>query len=292
MTTDALRLSMLRVSSATRTLRPVGEVLGFAAAFLILSLIFAAPIAMLTGRRTVGIEYILPFTLLFLFLVQRYLHHERLRELGTTLSGKSGRYVVVGFLGSGVVATGVQGVQLGVGWMEIRAAHPLATDLDSAAAGLVVAVIFKLGLGVGEELIFRGYMMRRLLLGYRSRLPAVGITAMAFTAAHLQQGRHVVALLNLFLLGLVLTLTVLLTRSLWLAVGVHAGWNFWIDGIAFYQLDGLRAARVFAFQYHLLDQGDLAAFKLTTSAGLAIAITCLAILLRKRDRRIAQESTS
>lgn len=292
MTTDVLRFSMLRVSSATRTLRPVGEVLGFSVAFLVLSLLFAAPIALLTGRRTVGIEYILPFTLLFLFLVQRFVHHERLRELGTTISGRTGQYLMMGFFGSGVIAVGVQGAQIGIGWMEIRAPHPLAMDVDTAAAGLLVAVVFKLGLGVGEELVFRGYMLRRLLLGYRSRLPAVGVTAFAFTAAHLPQGRHLVSLLNMFLLGLVLTLAVLLTRSLWLAVGLHAGWNFWIDGIAFYQIEQFRAARVFALQYHVYDGGDLVAFKLTTSAGLAIAAAGLSILLRKRDRRIAQESLS
>jgi membrane protease YdiL (CAAX protease family) len=290
MTTQALRPSPLGLSLAGRSLRPVGEVLGFSAAFLVLSLLCAAPVALLTGRRTVGIEYILPFTLLFLFLYQRFVHHEGLRELGIAFRLRSGEYMLVGFFGSGVVATGIQAAQIGAGWMDVAAPNSQAMHLNSAAAGLVVALGLKVGLGVGEELIFRGYILRRLLLGYRSRLPALGLTAFAFTAAHLPQGRHLLALLNLFLLGLVLTLAVLLTRCLWFAIGLHTGWNFWIDGIAFYQIGNFRAARLFQLHYHLTSVGELTAFRLTASAGLAVAAAALFILLHQRDRRIVQES--
>lgn len=289
MTVHTLRPPVLGLAAAVRSLRPVGQVLAFAATFLVLSLVAAAPVALLTGRRSVGVAYILPFTLLFLYLCQRYVHHEGLRELGLALSGKPGRLVAVGFLGSGIVATGIQGAQIGVGWMEVVSPHPQAMDL--AAAGIVVAAVLKLGAGVGEELIFRGYILRRLSLGYRSRLPAVGLTTLAFTAAHLPQGRHLLTLLNLFLLGLVLALAVLLTRSLWLAVGLHGGWNFWIDGVAFYPLTDFHPARVFELQYHLDDVGELAAFKLTASAGLAVAAAGLYLLLHRRERRISQEAT-
>lgn len=289
MTTRALRPALTGLATTGRSLRPVGEVLGFAALFLVLSLVCAAPLALLTGHRTVGIEYILPFTLLFLFLYQRWVHREGVGQLGIVFSVPYGRHLAVGFFASGVVATGVQGVQIGVGWMEIAAPVPQVSELDLAAGGLVVAAVFKLGQGVGEELIFRGYILRRLLLGYRSRLPAVGLTTLAFTAAHVPAGRHSLVLLNLFLLGLVCALAVLLTRSLWLAMGLHAGWNFWIDGIAFYHLEGLVPARVFQLQYHLDDVSELAAFKLTASAGLALTAAGLAFLVHRRDRRTAQE---
>lgn len=292
MTTDALRYSTPPVPSALRALRPVGEILGFCVLFLILSLVFAAPIALATGQRTLGTVYILPFTLLFIFLYQRYVHRERLRELGAAFSGRSARLLAGGFFASGIVAGGVQSVQIGAGWMDVRAAHPLAMQLDTVAAGLAIAIVFKLGLGVGEELIFRGYILRRLLVGYRSQLPAVGISALVFVGAHVPQERHPVTMLNLLLLGVVLTLAVLLTRTLWTAIGAHAGWNFWIDGIAFDPVDGEHATRVVAYDYHIAEPGELAAFKLITAACLAVTALVLAVLLRQRNRRIAQESHS
>ena len=77
-----------------------------------------------------------------------------------------------------------------------------------------------------------------------------------------------------------------------MAVGLHAGWNFWIDGIAFYPLEDFGPARVFELQYHLDDPSELAAFKLTASVALASTAAGLALLVRRRDRRLAQESAS
>lgn len=292
MTSQVLAAGLPGPPSRARTPRPLGEVLAFLASFLVLSLVCAAPVALLSGRRTVGIAYILPFTLLFLFLYQRYVHHEGMRELGFAGSGRYGWQLSVGFFASGIVATGVQGAQIGAGWMDVTSPERLSMGLGLAAAGVTAAAVLKLGVGVGEELIFRGYILRRLLLGYRSRLPAVGVTTLVFTAAHLPQGRQPLALLNLFLLGLVLALAVLLTRGLWLAMGLHAGWNFWIDGIAFCQLPGLNNSRLFELHYHLHTTGELAAFKLTASAGLALTAASLFLLLRRKDRQIAQEATA
>ena len=60
MTTQALRPGLLGLSLTARSLRPVGEVLGFGAAFLFLSLLCAAPVAwaIYHGEQQTGVTII------------------------------------------------------------------------------------------------------------------------------------------------------------------------------------------------------------------------------------------
>jgi len=78
--------------------------------------------------------------------------------------------------------------------------------------------------GVLEELVFRGYILQHLLS--RSRILAVLLSSALYAAVHVK-GLAVTAsagleLVGLFLLGIVLCLSYLLTHQLYLAVGLHA----------------------------------------------------------------------
>jgi membrane protease YdiL (CAAX protease family) len=274
-----------------RSLRPVGEVGGFAFLFLVTSLLVAAPFALLTGHKVLGIWYILPFTVLFLVLYQRYRHRQGLRHLGLVRIRRWSLLVVAGFGGSGLLVVLFTSYQLGVGWMQVASVHPLLADPGTATAGVVLALSANLGLGFGEELLFRGYVFHRLLAGYRSRWTAVGLSSVFYSAVHIPEGRQLLSLLNLFLLGTLLALAVLLTRTLWLAIGLHAGWNFWLDGVCIYDPAALARSRMLEFRYHLAGQGELTLFKLTISVVLLLAILALAVSARRRGA-VTPEGTS
>lgn len=281
-----------RSRRALRALRPVGEVGGFSGLFLVTSLLLAMPFALLTGEQVVGIWYILPFTLIFLTLYQRWLHKERLRDLGLLLRRRWSLTVVVGFTGSGVAVAVYTSAQLGTGWMEVEGVHPLLADPALAGAGFALALAANLGLGLGEELIFRGYVLRRLLSGYRSPWIGVGLSSVLYSAFHVPMGRSALVLFNLFLLGVVLALAVVITRALWLSIGIHAGWNFWLNGVCIYDPSDLERSRVLRFEYHLGGQGDLVLFKLIVSAVLVVAIVALALRLRRAAQSPAEEEVS
>lgn len=271
----------LALPAWSRSLRPVGEVGGFAVLFLVSSLLVAVPFALLTGRKTLGIWYILPFTVVFLVLYQRWRHHEGLRALGV-VRPRWGLFLAGGFAGSGLLVATYGSAQLAVGWMEVEGMHPLVGDPATASTGLLLAVAANLGLGFGEELIFRGYVLHRLVEGYRSRVLAVGLSAAFYSAIHIPSGRGYLVLINLFLLGVLLAVAVLLVRSLWLAIGLHAGWNFWLDGVCIYDPATLERTRIVQFQYHLTEPGSLVLFKLTASLVLILAILAFAHRLRIR----------
>lgn len=89
--------------------------------------------------------------------------------------------------------------------------------------------------GTLEEIMFRGILLRHLeaLLGTWAGL---GITSLLFGAAHLANpGATLFAAFAIAMeAGILLGAAYLVTRRLWLAVGIHAAWNFtqgWIFSV-------------------------------------------------------------
>ena len=77
-----------------------------------------------------------------------------------------------------------------------------------------------------EEAVFRGYLLDALREG-SGALVAVTITSVLFAAAHGgNPGVAPLAFTNLLLAGVLLAVAVLRTGTLWLATGVHLGWNW------------------------------------------------------------------
>ena len=81
--------------------------------------------------------------------------------------------------------------------------------------------------GTLEEIMFRGILLRHLeaMLGTWA---ALGLTSLLFGAAHLTNpGATLFAAFAIAIeAGILLGAAYLLTRRLWLAVGIHAAWNF------------------------------------------------------------------
>lgn len=86
------------------------------------------------------------------------------------------------------------------------------------AVGLVLAAL-------GEELIFRGYPLRRLADGVGA-LPAMLVIALGFALAHAGNANFTtLALLNIFLAGVWLSFAFFSTGGMLLAWAAHFGWN-------------------------------------------------------------------
>ncbi|MCH7734925.1 MAG: DUF418 domain-containing protein [Chloroflexi bacterium] len=91
---------------------------------------------------------------------------------------------------------------------------------------ITLGALFTLGLSFHEELLFRGYALQ--VIGRWHLKPAIAATGLLFVALHLPNpgGLTPTAMLNIALLHLLMTAVYLRTRSLWLPIGIHAGWNF------------------------------------------------------------------
>ena len=154
------------------------------------------------------------------------------------------------WLGRGL-AIGVAGLAVGLavcwlfGGIEIALRYPPAKTVRKAFLGLCAAV----AIGVGEEALFRGVLLRRLRRD-AGPVVAVVVSTLVYAVVHVLRVRHSVgpvdawagiaqarALLaplasgaaapevgGLVLLGLLLAMARLRTGSLWTPIGIHAAW--------------------------------------------------------------------
>jgi membrane protease YdiL (CAAX protease family) len=90
-----------------------------------------------------------------------------------------------------------------------------------------------------EEVMFRGYPFLLLIAGF-GRVPAVFIGSALFALAHAGNPNiGVLAYLNLFLAGVLFSVAMLRTWSLWYATALHMGWNWALATLADLPVSGL-----------------------------------------------------
>jgi membrane protease YdiL (CAAX protease family) len=178
---------------------------------------------------------------LFLFLEGRPLASIGLgfgRRWGTHfLAGTAG-----GFLLMVAVSLLIRGLD-GFHWV-------LAGGLASLASGFWLFLVVALH----EELVFRGYAFQRLLEGTPEWL-ALGLASLYFAGAHWDNPGmvgtpRVVATLNIALVGVLLGLCYLKTRSLALPMGLHLGWNWTQGSFLGFGVSGLQPASLLAPIFH------------------------------------------
>lgn len=110
--------------------------------------------------------------------------------------------------------------------------------------GIVLGLAAGVSAGVAEEIVFRGLLLR-LLEDWLGTWWALGLTAALFGVLHLGNpeasafGAVAIALEA----GILLGACYLLTRRLWLAIGVHAAWNFVQGGIFGSDISGTGSGR-------------------------------------------------
>lgn len=208
-----------------------------------------------------------------LFLAGRWLEHRTLSEMGLPRQ-HWGRPLWLGFLFGGGLMVAVIFVLALTGCYHITGIEPLnAVQLVVAvvASGLLTWLFLqnkgqrKIGffhyllfvlLGFGlfsvaaslllllaaamqEELVFRGMIFRLLERALGSWI-AVILSALTFGALHaLNPGATLVSTLAITLTaGVVIAAVYLLTRSLWWAIGLHLGWNFFEGPVFGAQISG------------------------------------------------------
>ncbi|MCX7908689.1 MAG: CPBP family intramembrane metalloprotease [Ignavibacteria bacterium] len=91
-----------------------------------------------------------------------------------------------------------------------------------------------------EELLFRGVLFQKLI-DKKGEIFAVFISSIVFAIAHIwNPNLTILALLNIFLAGVLLAICYIKTSLLWLPIGFHFGWNFWQKLVLDSPVSGLR----------------------------------------------------
>ncbi len=102
-------------------------------------------------------------------------------------------------------------------------------DVSNFSMSAMALSIVGMTLGAaGEEIMMRGYVLQELMSKF-STAASVMVSSLIFVALHagalLKSDMALIGGLNIFLASVLLSLAYLGTRSLWLPIGIHAGWN-------------------------------------------------------------------
>ena len=205
----------------------------------LLKISFDSPIAMLASQLTALIA-ITAAT----FLARRFLDKQPIISLGL----KPGFQAILDIL-AGILITIFQiglifGLELGLGWTKFEA---FAWQIEPAAAllkGLGLWLIIFLIVGWQEELLSRGYHLQTMQSGL-NLFWAIVISSSIFGFLHIfNPSATWISTAGITLAGLFLALPFILTRQLWLSIGLHIGWNF-CEGVVFgFPVSGLNTFRL------------------------------------------------
>ncbi len=111
---------------------------------------------------------------------------------------------------------------------------------------LIVPLAMAIGPGVIEEIMFRGVIFR-ITESSLGTLLALMISALLFGLVHLVNPRATLlgAVSIIFEAGVMLAGAYLVTRRLWLPIGIHVGWNFTQGGVFSVPVSGLSSRGLF-----------------------------------------------
>ena len=148
------------------------------------------------------------------------------------------RELVVGLvLGAAFFATTI-GILAALGLYRIVGRHDLAI--------IAVPLFGAIGTAVIEEIMFRGIVFR-IVEGVLGTWIAFVVSSALFGFLHLLNPQATLqgAAAIVFEAGVMLAAAYVLTRRLWLPIGIHAGWNFTQGGIFGISVSGFRSDGLF-----------------------------------------------
>ena len=139
-------------------------------------------------------------------------------------------YFIGGLLGCICILLGFL-IIINLNWNQVEIA-PLRIRFLSASFFMFLCSTFF------EELVFRGYMLRKLLERF-SPIISLSLSSLIFCLVHcfFCPGITIVSIINIFLASLLLGMLFIKTKNIWLATGFHFLWNY-IQSILGFNVSG------------------------------------------------------
>jgi membrane protease YdiL (CAAX protease family) len=214
---------------------------------LLTSVAIAIPLAILGFTDLEGLsQYILlatslaflPSITLSTWIARRWLDRRSFRSLGLELDRTVLRDLGVGFIIPLPLFTLIYLVESAFGWLEFQRWGWDETGLVIGLGSVFAMLVVFAAVGFYEELLYRGYYLVNLTEG--TNLPvALLLSALVFALAHLGNfSASLASTVGIFVAAFFLAYGWLRTRSLWLPIGLHIGWNFFQGPIFGFQVSG------------------------------------------------------
>lgn len=159
----------------------------------------------------------------------RIFERGQLADLGLTWDPLAVRQLWMGLAVGAAAAAAVVLPALLARWA-FYAPTPSPDAVFSPGKLLFVTVLLLFG-AIGEELMFRGYPFQTVLQTFGVWTTILPFSVL-FAVAHMGNlGSSWLSLGNTFLWGVVFSVAYVRTRTLWLPIGLHTGWNWALPGL-------------------------------------------------------------
>lgn len=185
-----------------------------------------------------AINVVISIALVYLF--RKHIDKKSFKSIGLDFSKLYPDAVVGAFLGIFLVSAGALLIFYlrGIEWIDIV---PNMRELFTTAVVLLMVAFY-------EEIVFRGYVLRNMMKSFNKWL-ALFISALLFTLVHASNpGVPWTGLLNTFLGGMLIGITYINTRSLWLPVCFHFTWNFIQGPVIGFHVSGISFTSLFILE--------------------------------------------
>jgi membrane protease YdiL (CAAX protease family) len=243
---------------------------------LVIDFVALATILIGAGAAAGWLMFAVPASLVAYILLVRWLEHRRASEL---LAHGAARELGWGLLvGAGLFTTTI-GLIAAFGGYSIDGVEPVSVLATPAAIGVVS--------GITEEIVARGVLFR-ILEEWLGTWAALVLSSAFFGVAHIGNPHATVwsALAIAAEAGTMLAAAYMVTRRLWLAIGIHAAWNFTQGGIFGVAVSGAEMKGLFRSTMHgptWLSGGEFGA---EPSALAVVVCGAAATLLLLKARRM------
>lgn len=160
------------------------------------------------------------------------------------------------------------------------------TDISFASGDLLNGLFLMIAIAVGEEMVFRGYILNNLMQSLDKWL-ALGISAALFALMHSNNPSiDIVAMMNLFVGGLLLGINYIFTKNLWFSILLHTAWNFLQGPVLGFPVSGVNLQSILHYELkgNVLLTGGGFGLEASFLTGLFIIITILILYLLYQSR--------
>ncbi|SRR6266498_1477528 len=162
------------------------------------------------------------------FLSSKIFSDIEITDLGLKFQRQAVKDFLAGFAFVGCIVMFLFVVFRGLGWLTIENTVWQTYSFQSIILSTLLMLIVFILVGWSEELLSRGFHLRLISKGLNRPL---GIILSAFIFSYLHRDNLDITLGGLvfiFLFGIILAFAFLRTGQLWLAIGLHAGWDFFV----------------------------------------------------------------
>ena len=185
--------------------------------------------------------------ILTIWFARRFIDRRSFVSLGNVWKRKSFHDLMAGIWIAFIILAVMFVVFLTFGWIDWQGWAWEFGSFNSALFTLFLYFLLFVIVGYEEELWVRGYILQNLEDGL-NLFWAFLISSSIFSLLHLgNPGATFMSVLGILLAGFFLGYAYIVTRTLWLAVGLHIGWNFFLSPFFGFPVSGLETPGMMRF---------------------------------------------